>query len=247
MSRTKPTGGGTTSPIKYRFSFGGASGKIKYYDKEKSEDVEMDSLDFIILDKRSSITGWNEADGSSIYSNLVVSTKKEELVVKTSKRTLASGLYEDIKGKMDNFGGKFTTNLLCLAKIGKNWEMANIQLTGSALGVWMDTESGKVNIYDQIFTITEGEKRKKGAVKFIVPEFSYKKITSDLIEMAEESDEILQAYFDSYTPADSKKSETETESKPEKRQEAKANTGKAAKSKKAEEEAEEEDDSDLPF
>lgn len=244
MSRSKPQGGGSNSPIKFRFSFSGKTGEIKYYDKEAKEDVFLSDLKFVILDRRSSITGFNDDENTSVYSNMVRNLKSDEITARAGSKTLATGLYSDLKPKLDTFGGKFTTNVLLLAEMDGKWEMGNLQLTGSSLSAWMDFEQGKdergeaegkPDLEASIITISKGANRKKGAVKYVVPTFNTEAITKKLDALAMEQDILLQDYFDG---VEVKEEEPKVPERSGRKNLAKGETKK---------EEEEEDHDDLPF
>lgn len=201
MSRSNPRSGGSKSPVKYRFKFNAKEGKVSYYDSETKKDVVLDELTFTLLDRRSSITGWSDADTSAIYSNFVTSTKTEELQVKTSKRTLYKGLYENFKNEIKNAGGDFTTNLFMLTEIDGEMVMGNLQLSRSGLKGWMTFEEGKPDIYANALTISKGSKEKKGSNNYFLPDFSLTPLTPEQEELATEKDKELQAYFKNPTGA----------------------------------------------
>ena len=169
MSRTKKRGG-ASSPIKKYISFSGSTGIFKYWDKDKKENVELESIDVIVLDTRASVTGFNEGLGVGVSSNMVSNTTKETLKVVSfangKPNVLAEGLYQDIKSGLSAYGGKFTTNLICLADVGDGTEIVNIQLTGVALGSWIEFAAEHPNdaFYDYFITIGRGKlsKREKG-------------------------------------------------------------------------------------
>lgn len=169
MSRTRKTGG-NGSPIRKYVRYSGGTGLFSYYDKEKSENVELENLDVIILDVRSSITGFNEKNKSTITSNIILDTKKEKLKVVAfagkKPSDVAEGLYADIKSQVAAVGGKFTANILCLADFGKGWEITNIQFSGVALNSWIDftSEHDNGSYYDYKVTFKKGvlSKRDEG-------------------------------------------------------------------------------------
>lgn len=220
MSRTQPSTGGSKSPIQYYLRFNGETGKLEYYDKDEKKNVVLDDLDFVILDIRGSVTGWNDASESKLYSNMVKNLSKEEITVRSFKGTnkeVAKGFYKEIKDQVEKAGGVYTSNLLSLVKVGKDWEFGNIQLTGSGLATWMTFMEDYPNnkIYDFVVNIAQGEARKKGKINYFVPEFGTKTLPSKVGTQAEEADTELQAYFASYSenaPADttapSKKADT---------------------------------------
>ena len=172
MSRSNPQGG-NNSPIKKYLSFSGGSGSINYWDKTKGTDgerIELDSIDFVVLDVRNSISGFEESTSSSFASNMVVNTGKDVINVvkwKKGKTTdVASGLFKDIKDTLKGTGAKFTANIISLADIDGEKQIVNLQLSGAALNDWIKftTEHSNNKYYDYRITITKGElsKREEG-------------------------------------------------------------------------------------
>jgi hypothetical protein len=249
MSRTKKRGG-SKSPITKYISFSGSTGTFKYWDKNKKENVELDEISIILLDTRASITGFNENLGVGITSNMVVNTNKEELKVVSfvngKPNVLAEGLYaDDVKPKLKNFGGKFTQNVICLADVGDGLEVVNLQLTGVALGSWIELVSNHPNdgLDDYLITLKRGvlSVREKGEnvavtpaqekaldaklkknprahrpVWFYVLDSTLEDLTEEQVELAIEEDEKLQAYFESLAGNVSEKNnDVDTDSSPE--------------------------------
>lgn len=173
MSRTKRSGG-SSSPIKKHLSFKGSNGQVSYYDKNTEEKVFLESLDIVILDIKSSISGYNEKTSSGINSNMLdpYSVGKEEFVVKSkvngSYGVVAQGIYKDIKDEINNMGGKFTTNIIALADVGDGdgMQIVKLELNGSGLTPWIEFTNDNDNdaIYDMVITISKGQlcKREKG-------------------------------------------------------------------------------------
>jgi hypothetical protein len=159
------------SPIKYYLEFGGAEGIWAYWDGEKN--VRLDSLEFVVMDIRSSIGGWSDANNCRIYSNMVKSTKSP-FVVKAGKTVLIEGPYADIKNEVVAAGGKFVTNILAMAKIDSIWVPVDIQLSGACLRDWSAfvEKSGSIfEVYKGVVSASRGEQQKKGAVKYYTPDF----------------------------------------------------------------------------
>lgn len=161
MSRTKKRGGGS-SPIKRFVRYSGGTGSFSYYDKATEETVELDTLDVIVLDVRSSITGFYEEKKASISSNMVLDTKKEpfKVIAFANKKPIeiAEGLYATIKPEVAKVGGKFTSNIIGLVDFGDGWEVTNIQLSGVALNSWIEftTEHDNNSYYDYLITFKKG-------------------------------------------------------------------------------------------
>lgn len=228
MSRTKKRGG-SKSPVKKYITFSGSTGVFKYWDKDKKENVELESLDITLLDVRASITGFNESLSGSNRSNLILDVKKEPFKVVVSKNgkinNVTEGLYDDIKPKMKSFNGKFTQNIFCLADVGFGEELVQLQLTGSALGGWIDLNKKHPNdgLDDLKITITKGalcvrtdgknvpvtSKQEKALdatlaknpraprpIWFYVLSFTTNPLTEDETSNAIDEDEKLQTYFE---------------------------------------------------
>lgn len=194
MSRTKKRTG-SNSPVKRYLSFAGGKGKIKFYDKEdeRADDkgnVYLDELDFIVLDIKSSISGYNEKASAGISSNLIdpYSTKKVPFTVRTKVDgkygVFTEGLYDDIKDVVSKIGGKFTTNIFALADVGdgNGLQLVRLELNGAGLSPWIEFTNKLENdedIYDLQVTVKQGQlcTRKKGkTVK--VSDAEYKKIVA---------------------------------------------------------------------
>jgi hypothetical protein len=163
MSRTQRRGG-TSSPIKNYLQFSASTGTFNYYDKELKERVELEELSIILLDSRGSVSGYNQASKAQITSNLVADVGKEVLTVmswKDKKSTeIAKGIYKTIKSIVNPKGGKFTTNLICLADLGtgNGLEISNLQFQGSSLNGWINfvktlDANGE---YDAVVKMTRG-------------------------------------------------------------------------------------------
>jgi len=173
MSRTKRRGG-NASPIKRYLQFSGSTGQFSYYDKESKERVELDELEIVVLDVRSSITGFNSDTSAQITSNLVAATGSEVLKVaswKDGKSTdIAEGLYKEIKDKVKAVGGKFTANVICLCDVtGEGKEVCNLQFQGSSLNGWINflDSLDRDGEYDNVITIKRGALSKLLKGKFV--------------------------------------------------------------------------------
>lgn len=170
MSRTRKRAG-STSPIKKYISFSGSTGKINYYDKSRPEGdktLEFDELDIIVLDTRSSVSGFSESHQGGIVSNMVADTTKETLKVVAfsngKPQDIAEGIYKEIKSDIKDAGGKFTTNVIALADLGDGMEMVNVQLSGAALNSWIDftTDNPNESYYDNVIKLSKGALSKRG-------------------------------------------------------------------------------------
>jgi hypothetical protein len=201
VSRSNPTNN-TPNPATRWFEWSGSDGLVKYYDKDKKENVVVDKeFVFILLDETSTIRGWHEKSESGIYSNEVKDTRSSSFVVKSFKGgIIAEGFYSKIKDRVTANGGHFVTNLY----IGyKNDEgelvIGSLQLKGAALGAWMDwSRENRDKIYSDAIEIIGYNELQKGKVTFRIPKFFTKKISGETNEQALELDKKLQEYLKGY-------------------------------------------------
>jgi len=201
MSRTSTNSGANRvpNPVRYFVSFSGATGTFSYWDREAKEKVDLgESVDMVLMDTRSAVTGWNEEHGGRIFSNRVKSIT-EEFTVRCGKETLNVGLWSAIKDEVKSNGGKFCTEAFCLMNIEGVWEPVQLDFSGASLGDWMtfvESVGGKWNLYQNVISITKGEQKKKGAVKFFGLTFKQGELPTELSDEANTfNDDMLQPYL----------------------------------------------------
>lgn len=192
------------SPLKYIVEYRGGEGIFRYWDNDTKSVVELNELEFIIMDSRVSVTGWSKKAGT-IFSNPVTSTKKEAFVVKAKKDkesksvVIETGLWADIKFKVKAFGGKFTHELYVLANIDGEFQPATIKLAGTACNSWIafqDEAGGKYSLYGSLITGEKGPKDDEASVTVYPPVFSVVPAPTELLEEAKSFDaNVLQPYL----------------------------------------------------
>lgn len=175
------------SPVKKYITFGGSDGMWSYWNG--TEDVEFDTVEFALMEIRSSITGWSEANNGRISSNLVSGTRSN-LSVRCKNKELYKGTYADGKAEIAAIGGNFTTNLFCYGRPvveGAEFELLNIQLSNSCLKAWMDflEEKGLRTIYGQKVVASRGDQQKKGAIKYYAPAFRLEDAAPEFLQAAD--------------------------------------------------------------
>lgn len=172
---------------------------FSYYDKEKQEKVSVPlPFKFLVLDEMHTISGWNDATSSGIYSNEVKFISKEVMTVKPFKgNEIAKGLYKDIKEKIVAAGGHYVKSIYIMLEDGS---LANIQLKGSAVQKWGEfTQKTRNRLPDEWVVVAKSLEGKKGAVKFNTPEFTFERSINDAeAEMADEAFNILETYLKAY-------------------------------------------------
>ncbi len=200
MSRSNPTNE-IANPSKRWFEFSGKNGVIKYFDKDKKENVELKlPFTFIVLDSLATVKGWNDPSDSGIYANEVRDITKEPLIVKSFKGPqIAEGFYRDIKDKVAASGGHFVTSMYIAYTEANVFSIGNIQFKGAALNAWVVfSKANRSAIMKQAVVITGYTEGKKGAVTFKIPTFALREISPSTEETANDLDKELQEYLNSY-------------------------------------------------
>jgi len=190
------------NPAEMFISWSGSKGKFTFYDKELNVNVEFENPIYIIpLDELATIRGFHDKSQSGIYSNEVKNTTKEKFVVKAFKGgTITSGLYQEIKGKLE--GGDYAKSVYA-AFISVNEDkttdlkLVNLCLHGSGIGPWIDAriqvDSGNVIILEP-----SKEQLKKGATVYYSPKITKSVVRKDLLDRCIDMDKDLQKYLKSY-------------------------------------------------
>lgn len=196
-SRSNPTETLTNPSTKF-IEWSGSEGKFKYYDKDKKENVFIDlPFSFIPLQVLSTVKGYNEQEKLGYYSNEVKSTKKEMLTVRTKNGIVMTGMYEQVKEKLSSKGLKYYQSVYVAIKEGKGLVIANLQLTGSGLGPFIEFCS-KNKITEIGVTVKSSNPMKKGATKYFEPIYEVMGVSEATNKAAIELDKELQTYLTAY-------------------------------------------------
>lgn len=209
MSRTRNDGGGVASPVKKYLEYHGGRGNLFFYDSEAKKNVEFEKAEIILLDVRSSVTGWHNTKETKISSNLVKNVKKEELRVYSLKNKnnpksteLATGTWDEaFKLKVNAMGGNFTANLFAIMKTKSGWELIRLELDKATLGSWAEFRNGLKDTdfedeYAGAIQISRSKLLTKGGIKYYVPVFTMVAASEADLEVANQTDAELQKYFD---------------------------------------------------
>lgn len=152
---------------------------FSFYDKEKKENVLVElPFKFLVLDQLHTVSGWNDATSSGIFSNEVKFISKQVMTVKPFKgNEIAKGLYADIKEKVKNAGGHYVKSIYIMLEDGT---LANIQLKGSAVQQWGEfTNKSLSRLPEEWVVVDKAVDGKKGAVKYTTPGFTFGGSLSD--------------------------------------------------------------------
>lgn len=194
MSRSTVTE--SANPSTKWFEWSGSTGQLKYWDKNKQENVFVDlPFTFLILDQLSTVTGYSDEFGSGIWANEVRDLRSEYLTVRTKNGILGRGLYDHVKSLK---GVRFTKSVYIAYYEGKELKLGHLKIVGSSLGAWIEFSKGK-NLYHGAVTLSDKVAAKKGTTKYFVPVFTVKEEVSEETDAkAKELDKQLQAYLNQY-------------------------------------------------
>lgn len=201
MSRSNPTENGTPNPAVRWFEWNGELGTVRYYDKDAKQNIDCGAdFTFLLLDELGSVRGWDDASGSSIYSNEVKDTRQDAFIVRSFKGgTLAEGLYKDIKDKAHTLGAQFVSNCYIAFKNGETLAIGSLRFKGAALGAWMDfRKANRAALFEKAVRINGCTEGKKGRIVFRVPVFELKSVSVDTNEVAVDLDAVFQLYLKAY-------------------------------------------------
>lgn len=170
-----------------------------YYDKDKQENVLVKlPLKMVFLEHYHTVKGWNDKTESGIYSNEVYAIGSEEVSVKAFKGgEIASGLYKDIKPKIQAAGGVYHRSVYVMLEDGS---IANLSIKGSAVSSYSDFYKENNHLLDnQWFLVDKAIDGKKGAVKFSTPNFLIGEVlTRDEDAQVVKAAAILQDHINNY-------------------------------------------------
>lgn len=152
---------------------------FSFFNKETKENVKVElPFKFLVLDQLHTVSGWNDATSSGIFSNEVKFISKQVMTVKPFKgNEIAKGLYADIKEKVKNAGGHYVKSIYIMLEDGT---LANIQLKGSAVQQWGEfTNKSLSRLPEEWVVVDKAVDGKKGAVKYTTPGFTFGGSLSD--------------------------------------------------------------------
>lgn len=195
--------------------------------KKQYDESEIDELPWNVklqlplkvqfLEHFSTVQGWSDSNGCSIYANSVVYLNTQPFTVKLAKggKILAEGLYNDIKGVVNGSGGKFSKAIYAIDNQGRT---ICIIFKGAALAsysAFMD----KVNpeqLENRWLVISDFEKKKKGSIKYTTPVFELgDTFTSDEFKLADEQyKEVKKWYVDQASELPKETAPANTEGEP---------------------------------
>ncbi|WP_296683170.1 hypothetical protein [Flavobacterium sp.] len=192
-NRTKAFAQPLSNPAKRFLEWKSNDKTFGYYDKSIAESMKGKSADeikeaanvkiqlpfkFLVLDQLHTVSGWNDATSSGIYSNEVKFISKQVMTVKPFKgNEIAKGLYADIKEKVKNAGGHYVKSIYIMLEDGT---LANIQLKGSSVQQWGEfTNKSLSRLPEEWVVVDKAIEGKKGSVRYTTPGFKFGGSLSD--------------------------------------------------------------------
>lgn len=206
MSRSNNVSSSDSPVVKY-MEWSSDNKCLTWFNKEKADsskgtkgekELIKNPFTFLVLDETHLIGGYSDSDRSSFWSNAVKDISKEELIVKTSKGTVAKGLYADIKDNIKSKGAKYAKGIFIAYYEGNELVVGHIKLIGSGCGAWMDFCTNNKGVYDNAITITGTLEASKGRTVYYTPVFQLKEIKPETNAKAVELDKELQKYLSEY-------------------------------------------------
>lgn len=172
---------------------------FSYYDKEAGQNVKLElPLKFLFLQHYHTVKGWNDASESGIWANEVFYIGSEEMTVRAFKGgEIASGLYKDIKAKVNSAGGRYHRSIYIMLEDGS---LANLSLKGAGVKEWSDFMEANKNLVDnQWVEVNDAKDAKKGSVKYSTPNFTIgKNLSAKESASADNVARELQDYMEGY-------------------------------------------------
>lgn len=201
MSRSNPTLN-SPHPCTRWIEWDGSNGGFRHYDRDGKQNILIpDGFTFILLDELSTVKGWHDASDSGIFANEVRDTKQETLIVKAFKGgTIAEGLYQKIRDRVNAAGGSFVMNLYVAFK-GDSGSLAigSVQFKGAALSAWLEfRKQNRNDLYKKAVRVKGNTEGKKGKITFRTPNFFLTEITPETDAQALALDKELQKFLEGY-------------------------------------------------
>ncbi len=193
---------GVKNPAKYFLSWKSANKAFSFYDKDKKENVLRPlPFKFLTLFECSTIKGWNDKEGGSIFSNEVKSMSQELNVRVFSKdgkvKEIAKGIYKEIKDKIVAAGGRYHKSIYVMTEKG---DILNLQLKGASVQQWGEfTQKTRSRLADEWVTVTDVIEGQKGSVTYFTPKFEFTgSLNPDDASVADSAFDTLEAYLNTY-------------------------------------------------
>lgn len=190
------------NPCKIFAQYKGSTNVFKYYDKERSTNLEIPlPMYFVPLAQMWTIKGFDAQKNCGIYANEVRSLKHEQVQVRNKNGVIFQGFYD--KHSLPA-GAKLFMSLYGVRGYRENgkprFELISLLLKGTQISAAIDS---KFQYDGEGFEITPSEKKKSTFGVFTTPEFKSKgyneSIKKELQSFADELFEYREQYVKYYS------------------------------------------------
>ncbi|HAY88479.1 MAG TPA: hypothetical protein DCY51_03485 [Bacteroidetes bacterium] len=192
-------GGESQNPTQKYIKWKSNDKSFSYYDKAKGEEVKIGlPFKFVFLQHYHTVKGWHDSSNSAIYSNEVYYIGNESMTVRAFKGgEIASGIYKEIKSKVNSSGGSYHRSVYIALEDGS---IANLSIKGAVVKEWSDfIDASKNTIDNQWVVVNEAVDQKKGSVSYSTPKFSLgDNLDKKAVSMADDAADKLKVYMDEY-------------------------------------------------
>lgn len=189
------------SPCQKFFDWDGVNGCFEFFDRtQKTETVKGVKVSvplpfrFLVLDKLSTIKGYNKDEKSGYFANEVRDLKTEVMVVRTKKGVAAKGVYAQVIDSKDCRGAKYCQSVYIAYKDGDKMVICNLGLTGSAVSAWIEFCKGN-KIMEGAIAVESATDEVNGVTHYKKPVFKKIPSTKESEDKAKELDIELQKYL----------------------------------------------------
>ena len=202
---------------------------------EKGTNVMLEMpITFMWLLSATSFTGYNEAEGVSVFSNEVLGEKDLKdffpknagenvedyyarlksymvLTAKMGKETIATGFYKDIKDAVVSKGGKYCQpNYFLAINEDGTTEIVRILFSGGSVETWIPFSGNKNGLKTKGVSFSGTTEKEKGSVQYDSPTFEFVDVDSKYVKAADAAAQTVVDYF-KFLIGDSKTEVTELE------------------------------------
>lgn len=199
MARVNHASGESQNPTERYLKWKSNDKSFTYWDKAQETEVTVSlPFKFVFLQHYHTVKGWHDSSTSAIYANEVFQIGKEAMNVRAFKGgDIASGIYKDIKGKVNSSGGVYHRSIYVMLEDGT---VANLSIKGAVVKEWSDFYDFSKNTIDNKWVeVNEAVDQKKGSVKYSTPKFSLgDNLDTKAVKAADNAGDRLSIHMDNY-------------------------------------------------
>jgi hypothetical protein len=199
MARVNHDSGESQNPTEKYLKWKSNDKSFTYWDKTNEKEVTVSlPFKFVFLQHYHTVKGWHDASGSAIYSNEVYQIGKQPMMVRSYKGgDIVSGIYKDIKPKVNQSGGVYHRSIYVMLEDGS---LVNLSIKGAVVKEWSDFYDFHKNIVDNKWIeVNEALDQKKGSVKYSTPKFTIGEgLDANTVKAADNAGDRLSLHMERY-------------------------------------------------